>query len=144
MAIALIDASVVLTWFVPARTQPEQEFCDRIWTRIVELGITMLAPSIFDLEIAGGLLKARRSKLISLARFTQARAACAGLPVQLYGYPYSSSQIIELALMYHAQAPDALYLHVAQTHNAKVITVDSGMAQACRQSRIEVETFNRS
>ena len=103
----------------------------------------MLVPPIFEIEVAGGLLKARRRKEISLAKFNEGRAMVAQLPLQVHAFPYSVNQVIELANSYHAQAADALYLHVAQTNDAKVITVDGGMAQACRQSKIAFETFAR-
>ena len=82
MATVVIDASVVLAWFVPTRTQAEKDFCNGIRTRVFEIGLTIVAPAVFDLEVAGGLLKARRGKLISLARFTEAREACERLPVE--------------------------------------------------------------
>ena len=144
MATVVIDARVVLAWFVPTRTQAEKDFCNGIRTRVFEIGLTIVAPAVFDMEVAGGLLKARRGKLISLAKFTEAREACERLPVEVHAFPYSISRIIDMSIGYHAQAADAMYLHVAQRHAATVITIDGGMAQACQQSKIRFETLKRS
>ncbi len=144
MQSVVIDASVALGWFLPARTQTETDFCIEVRARIVGMAVPVLAPSVFDLEVAGGLLKARRSKALSLGKFNAARALMLEFPVQIHAFPYNVDQIIELALAYHAQPADAMYLHVAELNDARVVTIDSGMAQACRQSRVEFEFFDRS
>lgn len=143
MATAVFDASVVLGWILSPRTQAEKDFCDRIRLRVVERDMTMLVPAVFEIEVAGGLLKARRRKEISLTKFNEGRALVAELPLQVHSFAYSIDQIIELATDYHAQPADAMYLHLAQMHDATVITIDRGMAQACKQSGIECEAFDR-
>lgn len=132
----VLDASVSLAWFIPA-TNAQDQYVDNILT-IINNGAVPVVPSMWVQEMASRLLKAKRSREISLATFNKAIKIIDDLPYETHHIAYNVPQLIELAKTYNLQGYDVVYFDLAKRLGIPMATVDRGIKTACRNYAVKL------
>lgn len=127
----VIDASVVTEWLIRGRS---------ISSAAIEGGPEQLAaPHLLDAEVCHAL---RRHVLIGLSTAERARAALRVLmasPIRRFPHAHLLPRAFQLQLRDNATAYDALYLALAETLDARLLTRDAALARVPGvRARVEV------
>lgn len=129
----VLDASVSLTWFF------EDEFSD--YTRRVRAALMAeraMAPWIWCVEVANGLVVAERRGRIEAAKVDRASTLLAALPVDVDTSAPNPSRLLEICRRHQRTAYDAVYLDLARREGYPLATVDAGLIQACKEAGVQV------
>ncbi len=116
------DASVVLEVLLRTRVAPQIE------ERIFSPGETLHAPHILDLEIAQVLRRYCVSGAIEPERGLEALVDLTDLPITRYPHDIFLPRIWELR--HNMTAYDAVYVALAETLSASLLTRDTRLASA--------------
>ena len=135
--ILVLDASVVVKWFVPEEKQPEAE-------ELFLSTATLAAPRLIATEVGTALSKKVRLENLPAP---EARASLAiwleqlipqGRPV-LYDDEPLLAAALDLSLKLNHQLSDCLYLALAHKLNARLVTADTKFVEKAallRDSRV--------
>jgi predicted nucleic acid-binding protein len=129
--VIVLDASVALEVLLvtPAGS--------RAAARLFASGETLHAPHLLDIEIAQVLRRYARTGELEAARGLQALEDLADLPLIRYPHDLFLPRIWELR--HNVTAYDAVYLALAETLRAPLLTRDRGLASVRgHQARIEL------
>ena len=123
----VIDASVGFAWVYPNQGSAET---DKLLME-VEAGATVVAPTLWFLEVANALLSAQRRKLLTAAERKSALETLSGLALTVDDEPATAAfrKISELAEKHGLSAYDAAYLEVALRRKLPLGSRDAGVAQ---------------
>ena len=116
------DASVVLEVLLRTRVAPQIE------ERIFSPGETLHAPHILDLEVAQVLRRYCVSGAMKIERGLEALVDLADLPITRYPHDIFLPRIWELR--HNVTAYDAVYVALAETLSASLLTRDTRLASA--------------
>lgn len=116
------DASVVLEVLLRTRVAPQIE------ERIFSPGETLHAPHILDLEVAQVLRRYCVSGAMKTERGLEALVDLADLPITRYPHDIFLPRIWELR--HNMTAYDAVYVALAETLSASLLTRDTRLASA--------------
>lgn len=123
----LIDASVVVKWIIT------EEDSDRAasWQ-----GLSLAAPELLLIELASILWKKARQGQVTppqaLAGLTQVEAVIELLPTRGL-----EARALEIAIELQHSIYDCLYLALAETLHAKIVTADRKLVRACMSTAFE-------
>ena len=117
----VLDASVALAWVIPRPfTQKALSFRDDYRSAVHEL----IAPSTFPAEIASGLTKSERQKLIKVGDSLHFLAdVLQTLPV-LQAYDPLLFRATEISSKTRSGLHDCLYVALAEQEGCELVTVD--------------------
>ncbi|OIO15363.1 hypothetical protein COV53_03045 [Candidatus Gottesmanbacteria bacterium CG11_big_fil_rev_8_21_14_0_20_37_11] len=117
----IIDASVVLKW-IPGEKETEVTQARKTYKLLKEKIIQVIAPSFLLLEVSNILFKKRKARVEIVSRAIQRLRAC-GIQYQDFRIDVVN-EVIKLMSKYNITAYDAIYLSLAKTHKAKLLTFD--------------------
>jgi predicted nucleic acid-binding protein len=120
--VIVADASVVLEVLLRTRVSPQIE------ERIFSPGETLHAPHILDLEVAQVLRRYCASGAMKTERGLEALVDLADLPITRYPHDIFLPRIWELR--HNMTAYDAVYVALAETLSASLLTRDTRLASA--------------
>lgn len=127
----VVDASAVLE--ILLRT-PAGETLEK---RLLESGASLNAPHLIDVEIAQVLRRFALSGGISPARGLEALDDFAAFPIQRYPHDFLLPRV--WALRHNLSAYDAVYVALAETLEAPLVTHDGRLANAAGiRAQVEV------
>ena len=130
----VLDASVSLCWFIPS--SPAQDiYADKILTLITN-GAVPVVPSLWIEEMAARLMKAKRSRMISLATLNKATRIIEDLPYETHHIGYTFTELITAAKAYNLQVYDTVYFELAKRLGIPMATVDKGIKTACKSHAV--------
>lgn len=138
MTEAVIDASVVLAWFLPD-TPKRQAFASGILDRLMSGELEVWAPPIFVFEVARGLVMGERRGNLRAADLEQARRLLQLAVVNIHHDFQSIDDLIDTARHLQCQVYDAAYVILADDVGMPLLTLDGGMAQACLMRGVECD-----
>jgi predicted nucleic acid-binding protein len=126
----VIDASVALAWHLEDETS---EYADAVLDRVRTEGA--LAPSIWQLEVANGLLVAERRGRTTAAKSSRALALFEQLPINIRDVPTTLAfgTVFELARELGRSAYDACYLELATRESLPLATQDTALRAAAEK-----------
>lgn len=130
----VIDASALLSW----------QLNDDPPTALVEAAIVrhaeapLIGPVLLRAEVADALSVAVRRARFTMARAQQAAASADGLPIDLDPQAAEVGMLLMAASTHGLTAYDAIYLQLAVSRGADVLTADAGLAQAARRAGVTV------
>lgn len=133
MILGVVDASVALAWGLPDQRSP---YADSVLEGMA--GGPVLAPGIWSVEIANGLLMAERRKRIAptsvsaFLRFLD-QLGVVREPFQGGGLPVG---VVDLAREHGLTAYDAVYLELAVRRRLPLATLDKKLAAAARRAGV--------
>lgn len=122
MATLIIDASVAIKWVAN-----EPDFAS---ARALVGTESLAAPDFILLECANALWATARRKIISGAEATVGYAKIASAPIDLYGVAPLVAAAQAIALEIDRTVYDSLYLALALTLGAQLVTADENFARA--------------
>lgn len=128
-----LDASVALAWFLPGETEAARDYA----LRVLEVARAELAfavvPLLWHEEVADVLLRRRRAKALTRARFDEAIELLRTLPVETHINAYAIDILVPRAERYGLAAYDAVYFDLAAALGLPIATLDAGMRAAARR-----------
>jgi predicted nucleic acid-binding protein len=132
----VVDASVGLAWVYPSQASAETDAL----LEDVEAGATIVAPVLWFLEIANGLLAAQRRKLLTGSERKSALEMLSGLRVTVDEDSVHAAfhKTSTLAEKYGLSVYDAAYLEVALRRRLALGSRDVALRSAAKRSGIKV------
>jgi predicted nucleic acid-binding protein len=129
----VLDASVTLAWHFEDEASG---YAERVLERLKEEAA--LAPSVWPLEVANGLLAAERRGRISTADVIAASQQTLDLAVsvQEVAAEHALGRILDLARTHALSVYDAAYLDLALREDAPLATLDRGLLLAAQASGV--------
>ena len=132
----VVDASVGFAWVYPSQSSAETDAL----LEDVEAGATVVAPPVWFLEVANGLLVAQRRKLLTGQERKSALEMLSGLRVAMdedSGHA-AFHKTSALAEKYGLSVYDAAYLEVALRRQLPLGSRDGALRSAAKRSGIKV------
>jgi len=123
----VLDASVVLSWHLD---DEPNSYADTILARLASE--PAVAPNIWPLEVANGLLIAERRGRLTTAGTSRVYQDLSDLPIAVQHVPLESAQtsVLALARDQRLSAYDAAYLELAMREGLPLATLDDGLRAA--------------
>ncbi len=90
----------------------------------------VVAPWLFDLECASGLVKAVRRRRLDEARALDYLLDLLDLPVERFDAPGADAEALLIALEYGISAYDAVYVALAAEERLPLVTADARLVRA--------------
>jgi predicted nucleic acid-binding protein len=136
LAGSVLDASVALAWMLPGEDLVEH--ARQIADRVARDG--GLAPSIWRLEVANGLLAAARRGRIEAAAIPELLGRLAGVPVTIDAETSARAwdSTVGLAIRHRLTSHDAAYLELAIRAQRPLTTFDGDLRSAAEAEGIEL------
>lgn len=132
----IVDASVGFAWVYPSQASAET---DRLLEEIAS-GATVVAPSLWFLEVANGLLAAQRRNLLTAAerRAALERLAALSLTIDEETAQSAFRRTSELAEKHGLSVYDATYLEVALRRKLPLGSRDGALRNAAKRCGVKV------
>lgn len=127
----VLDASVSLAWYLPA-TSAQDAYAGKVMT-LIRNGAIPAVPSLWIHEMGARLIKAQRSKLITLAALNKSVSELEAIPYDTHHIAYSVGMLVKAAKGYHLQGYDAVYFDLAKRLGIPIASVDRGIRSACKR-----------
>lgn len=118
----IIDANVALLWVL---AEPGSDLAERFIA-----GSRLQSPSVFKLEVAHALTKARRTKRLSTAEMREAFDVLAEIAVVFTPFEDLLPEAVTTALALHVTTYDALYLALVAASGEQLVTADLRLRNA--------------
>ena len=136
MTVVVLDASVALAWCI---SDERSAYAERV-VRLIAGSGQAVAPAIWPLEVANGLLVAERQARMSRADVTLAAELLSQLDIQTkpQSLALTMGETLNLARQYHLSTYDAAYLHLAIQEGAELATLDKALGEAAREVGVGV------
>ncbi|MBL8980791.1 MAG: type II toxin-antitoxin system VapC family toxin [Gemmatimonadetes bacterium] len=130
------DASIVIAWVHPDQATPESNE----WLGHLVGGATLVAPSVWPLEVANALTVLARRRRLTAQERDAALAALAELPVSLdhEGAARGLSTLAAIAAAESISVYDASYLELARRRELPLACRDGPLRDAARRHRVQV------
>lgn len=130
------DASIGFAWVYPSQASAET---DALLAR-VEAGATVVAPALWFLEVANGLLAAQRRKLLTASERKAALEMLSGLDVTMDEDSWRATfhKTSTLAEKYGLSVYDAAYLEVALRRRLPLASRDGALRSAAKRCGVRV------
>jgi len=126
----VVDASVGVKWFLPSGQEPFAEEAAQLLQAYVRSQVNFLVPDIFWAEIANAAWKAARRGELSSANATAAVSSVTALRIPSISSSELLPQALAIALAFERTVYDSLYVALAVSSNAYVITADERLANS--------------
>jgi predicted nucleic acid-binding protein len=129
----VVDASLALAWHFEDEVS---EYADRVLERLRE--DRAVVPSIWPLEVANGLLVAKRRGRLSPARLARAADLFQELPIFVFevGAQVALGSVLELGRVHGLSAYDAAYLELAMREGLPLATQDDALRVAAERAGV--------
>lgn len=132
----VVDASVGFAWVYPSQASAETDTL----LEDVEAGAAVVAPALWFLEVANGLLAAQRRKLLTAAERTAALEMLSGLRVTIDDDSGRAAfhKTSTLAEKHGLSVYDAAYLEVALRRHLPLGSRDQALRRAAKRCGVKV------
>lgn len=127
----VLDASVILKWYLPDEDQGEAAL--ELLKRYVSDNLEIIAPFLLEYELMNGLLVARKRARIPEDRIISAIEGFTNLQIRLSGLSGQYSRIVYFFHSYNLSAYDASYLSLAESEKIPFITADEALYKAVQK-----------
>ena len=130
MSLYIVDASVAVKWFLPARDEPFALQARQLLQGWTEESHRLLVPDLFFAEVANALWRAVRTGrcLLPEAEFSLGRLEAASIPavpsIEIFKDAFT------IAVRHDRTLYDSLYVALAASSEAQLITADEKLVNA--------------
>jgi predicted nucleic acid-binding protein len=134
----VLDASAVLAWIIERSDRAERSRADELLIRLES--DDAIAPAVWPLEVANGLIVAERRGLLGLAKSTLFLAKVSELRIEVDPKPFREmlAVVLPVARAYGLTSYDAAYLELAIRTGRDLATFDRRLAEAARAAGVKV------
>lgn len=122
MKIVVVDASVVLKWYLPDEKYSQKAL--RLLDNYIADELDLLAPSLLEYEVMNGLLIAQKRGRVAEEKILTAIDGFVTLEIKLKTLSSYYRKVIHYCNAYNTSVYDASYLTVAEEHSVSMITAD--------------------
>lgn len=131
----VVDASITLAWCFTDESSPH---ADEVLGRLGH--DEAVAPAIWPLEVANGLLTAERRGRLDAAEMPRLRELLVALPVRVETVLLADAlgRVLDAARTLELTAYDAAYLDLAARRGLAIATLDQRLQSACERAGIEL------
>jgi predicted nucleic acid-binding protein len=126
----VLDASVILKWYLPDEDQSEAAL--DLLKRYISGNQEIIAPSLLEYELMNGLLVARKRSRVREDMILSAFEGFTNLGIVLMGLSGQYPRIIYFCNTYTLSAYDARYLSLAESEKIPLITADENLYKAVK------------
>lgn len=124
----VVDASVVLKWFLPDEEYGEKALA--ILDRYIAEKLGLCAPSLLEYEIINGLVIAQRRGRINMETILPAIEGFLNLGIPMSGVESLYSRMMYFCQTFNLSAYDAAYVALAEQEKISLITADLRLYQS--------------
>ena len=128
---AVIDASVVLKWYLPDEKYGENAL--GLLNKFISDDLEIIAPTLLEYEVINGLIIAGRRNRIKEEKITFAVEGFINLGIRLVNLPGLYSKIVYFCKAYNRSAYDASYLALAEGEGVDLVTADEGLYNSVKK-----------
>lgn len=128
---AVIDASVVLKWYLPDEKFGEKALV--FLNRFISDDLEIIAPALLEYEVINGLVIAGRRRRIKEEKITFAVEGFINLGIRLVNISGLHSKVVHYCKAYNRSAYDASYLAVAEGEGVVLVTADEGLHNSVKK-----------
>lgn len=131
----VVDASITLAWCFTDESSP---YADDVLGRLGH--DEAMAPAIWPLEVANGLLTAERHGRLDAAEMPRLRELLGALPVRVEKVLLADAlgRVLDAARTLELTAYDAAYFDLAARRGVAIATLDRRLQSACERADIEL------
>ncbi len=131
----VVDASITLAWCF---TDESSRYADEVLGHLED--DEAVAPAIWPLEVANGLLTAVRRGRLDAAELPRLSELLGALPVHVEAVLLSDAlgRVLDAARSLRLTAYDAAYLDLAARRGVPLATLDERLQSACRAADVEL------
>lgn len=138
----VLDASVILKWYLPDEEQGEEAL--DLLKRYISDDLEIIAPSLLEYEVINGLILARKRTRLSDDAILSAIEGFGNLGIRLLGFSGQYARLIYFCNTYRRSAYDASYLSVAESEKIPFITADEALYKAVKKDLHWVKRLGES
>lgn len=135
----VLDASVSLTWHLPAT--PAQRTYSLSVLKLIRAGAVPAVPALWAMEVGAVLVKCRRSRLLNVAQLDDAVLQLDAMNYEVHHMPYTVPGLVQTARAYMLQGYDTVYFDLAKRLGIPLASLDRGHRSACRAHGVKLLTF---
>jgi predicted nucleic acid-binding protein len=119
---AVVDASVILKWYIPDEAHEEQALAllQQCTTRELEI----LAPSLLTYELMNGLVIACRRVRLDQNTISLSFSGFMSLGIRFYEVSFFADKVLHYCRLYGRSVYDSSYLALAEQEGVDLITAD--------------------
>jgi len=125
---AIVDASVILKWYLP--DEEHSHVALKLLDSYVTDRLTILAPALLEYEVINGLLIARRRGRVEEEKLVLAIEGFFALGIPLKTIAPLYPQVLHYCKTYDCSAYDASYLALADHEEYVLVTADEKLYRA--------------
>jgi predicted nucleic acid-binding protein len=126
----VLDASVAAKWLLPAANEGLLDQANRLAALHVKRELQLLAPDLIEAEIGNVLWKAVRRRRISAANAETSLRDFIALGIATIPTSELLEQALQIAVAYDRSFYDSLYVALAVSTKAELITADERLVNA--------------
>jgi predicted nucleic acid-binding protein len=138
----VLDASVILKWYLPDEDQSEEAL--DLLKRYISDDMEIIAPSLLEYEVINGLMVARKRTRLSDDAILSAIEGFGNLGIRLLSFSGQYARLIYFCNTYSRSAYDASYLSVAESEKIPFITADEVLYKAVKKDLHWVKRLGES
>jgi predicted nucleic acid-binding protein len=138
----VLDASVILKWYLPDEDQSEEAL--DLLKRYISDDMEIIAPSLLEYEVIKGLMVARKRTRLSDDAILSAIEGFGNLGIRLLSFSGQYARLIYFCNTYSRSAYDASYLSVAESEKIPFITADEVLYKAVKKDLHWVKRLGES
>lgn len=131
MKAAVIDASVVLKWYLADEEHGQKAI--RLLENYISNKLDLLAPSLLEYEVVNGLIIAQKRGRVKEEEIVNAIDGFASLEIKIRDISHLYSNILRYCKVYNCSAYYASYLSVAEAEGIPLITADEKLYNKIRK-----------
>jgi predicted nucleic acid-binding protein len=128
---AVLDASVVLKWYLPDEDQGQAAF--DLLNLYLSDDLEIIVPSLLEYEIINGLVVAQKRGRIKEEVIISAIEGFLNLGIKTMGVSGLYSRVLHFCRVYSRSAYDASYLALAEAEQIHFITADETLHNAVKK-----------
>ncbi len=128
---AVLDASVVLKWYLPDEGRGKMAL--DLLNRYLADDLEILAPPLLEYEVMNGLVVAQRRGRLREEVIISAIEGFLNLGIKIVGVSGLYSRVLHFCRVYSRSAYDASYLALAEAEQINFITADETLYNAVKK-----------
>lgn len=134
MKTLITDASVGVKWIFP---EEHDSFARKIFDQIGSSEVRIVVPELFYSEVANACWVRVKRKMVQFQEAVKLLGLISKLPLLKRADSEFTAVALEHAVHYNISAYDALYVALAETYLASLVTADKALLQSCRAKGFE-------
>ena len=139
---AVVDASVILKWYLLDEVHGEQALA--LLQKCTAGELEILAPSLLTYELMNGLMIAGRRVRLDQDTISLSFSGFMSLGIRFYDISYFADKVLQYCRLYGRSVYDSSYLALAEQEGVELITADERLFSAVQKDLPWVRWISRN